>query len=99
MFVKLGKKCVYIYDLFDFHLTYELHRTLCKLFVNSCLYHIFPSSLLSYRAKKKVRKAQQKQQFKINMEMLIPGDRPDIEYDENIFDITKIKSKKVSGHI
>merc|ERR1712062_480151 len=40
------------------------------------------------------RKAQQKQQFKINMEMLIPGDRPDMEYDENIFDITKIKSKK-----
>lgn len=46
------------------------------------------------KAKKKVRKAQQKQQFKINMEMLIPGDRPDMEYDENIFDITKIKSKK-----
>ncbi|GFR65331.1 pre-rRNA processing protein FTSJ3-like [Elysia marginata] len=46
------------------------------------------------RAKKKVRKAQMKQKMRIDMQMTIPGDRPDIQDDINIFDIRKIRTKQ-----
>ncbi|GFO43166.1 pre-rRNA processing protein ftsj3-like [Plakobranchus ocellatus] len=46
------------------------------------------------RAKKKVRKAQMKQKMRIDMKMMIPGDKIDIQDDVNIFDIRKIKSKQ-----
>lgn len=45
------------------------------------------------RAKKKIKKAQLKQKARIDLKMMIPGDRPDIQDDENIFDIKKIRSK------
>ncbi|XP_012940447.1 pre-rRNA 2'-O-ribose RNA methyltransferase FTSJ3 [Aplysia californica] len=45
------------------------------------------------KVKKKVRKAQMKQKARIDLKMTIPGDRPDIQDDENIFDIRKIRSK------
>jgi len=45
------------------------------------------------KAKKKVRKQQMKQKIRINMDMTIPGDRPDINDDENIFDLKKIRSQ------
>uniref|UniRef100_A0A0B7A9E8 Putative rRNA methyltransferase n=1 Tax=Arion vulgaris TaxID=1028688 RepID=A0A0B7A9E8_9EUPU len=46
------------------------------------------------KAKKKVRKAQMKQKARIDMKMTIPGDQPDIQDDINMFDITKIRSRK-----
>lgn len=54
------------------------------------------SSLRSIcRAKKKVRKAQMKQKMRIDLKMAIPGDKPDIAVDPNMFDIKQIKSKRV----
>ncbi|RUS82410.1 hypothetical protein EGW08_009862 [Elysia chlorotica] len=46
------------------------------------------------RAKKKVRKAQMKQKMRIDMQMIIPGDKIDMQDDINIFDIRKIRTKQ-----
>merc|ERR1712025_332677 len=45
------------------------------------------------RAKKKIQKAQKKQKARIDLKMTIPGDRPTIQDDENMFDIKKIRNK------
>ncbi|XP_059146415.1 pre-rRNA 2'-O-ribose RNA methyltransferase FTSJ3-like [Physella acuta] len=49
---------------------------------------------LMKKAKKKVRKIQQKHKTKLDLKMMIPGDQPVIQDDINIFDITKIRNIK-----